>query len=289
MAEPSKLPDGAMAELVEKGKLRRADIILTHSKGSLLGWLVRFGTKSYWNHAAMVYVIRNPRQGYDNTFIIESGGAGIDVHNIRHYFQNTKRVDIGIKRLEKDWFQDDSETGGLRFRRRVRGFALAEIDDKYDHKLLLGIVKSMLRQLILAFIFPWLRTKEPVKRRARLPRIAKKLEVNAYICSGFVQWAYYKGVGKVLEEDGNTTETKIQDVIFNPELNYEDSEDTLLSTTPADLANSDKLTWRYVVKDGMVWEVGNEDEVDFILKSRRQQRGQYLKYIAWNMLIDKMG
>ena len=266
MAEPGKLPDGAMVALVEKGKLRRADIILTHSKGSLLGWLIRFGTKSYWNHAAMVYVIRSPQLGYDNTFIIESGGAGIDIHNIGHYFQNPKKVDIGIKRLEMDWFQDNSESGGLRFRRRVRGFALSEIDDKYDHKMIIGVARGILRQLILAFIFPWLRTKAPAKRRVRIPRIAKKLEVNAYICSGFVQWAYYRGVGKVLEEIGDTTKTELQDVLFNPELSYEDSEDVLLSTTPADLANSDKLTWKYIVKDGVVWEVGQESDVELILK-----------------------
>ncbi len=193
-----------MAELVEKGKLKRADIILTHSKGSLLGWLIRFGTKSYWNHAALVYVIRNQGQGYDTTFIIESGNAGIDIHNIGHYLQKPKKYDIGVKRLEKDWFQNDSQTGGLRFRRRVRGFALSEIDDKYNHRLLIGIARGIARQLILAFVFPWLRTKEPAKRRARLPGIAKRLEMNAYICSGFVQWAYYRGVGKVLEEGGGT-------------------------------------------------------------------------------------
>ena len=59
-------------------------------------------------------------------------------------------------------------------------------------------------------------------------------------------------------------------MLFNPELSYEDSEDVLLSTTPADLANSDKLTWKYVVKDGVVWEVGNEDDVELIVKSRRE-------------------
>ena len=268
MVEPKKLPDGAMTELVERGRLRRADVILTHSKGSLLGCLIRFGTRSYWNHAALVYVIKNPQYGYDTTFIIESGGAGIDIHNIGHYFQNTKKVDIGIKRLEEDWFQSDSEEGGLRFRRKVRGFALSEIDDKYDHKLLIGIAKRMIRQLILAFIFPLLRTKEPAKRRARIPGIAKKLDVNAYICSGFVQWAYYRGVGKVLEEDGDTTKIKLQDVIFNPELSHEDNDDALLSTTPADLANSDKLSWKYIVKDGTVWEAGCEDDVDLILKKR---------------------
>jgi hypothetical protein len=214
----------------------------------------------------MVYVVRSPQQGYDHTFIIESGGAGIDVHNIGHYFQNPKKYDVGIKRLDKEWFQDDSETGGLRFRKRVRGFALAEIDDRYNHKMIIGIAKRLLRQLILAFIFPWLRTKAPEKRRARIPGIAKKLDVTAYICSGFVQWAYYRGVGKVLEEAGDTTKEKLQDVIFNPELSHEDSEDVLLSTTPADLANSDKFVWKYIIKDGVVWEVGSESDVSFVLK-----------------------
>jgi len=215
----------------------------------------------------MVYVIRSPRQGYDHTFIIESGGAGIDIHNIEHYFKNTKKFDIAVKRLERDWFQDDSDSGGLRFRKRVRGFALAEIDDKYDHRLLLNIGRRLLRQLILAFIFPWLRTRTPARRRARIPRIARRLEVNAYICSGFVQWAYYRGVKKVLEETGDADQAKLQDVIFNPEISREDSEEVLLSTTPADLANSDKLAWKYIIKDGVVWKVGSEGDVELILKS----------------------
>lgn len=262
-----KLSDSAVQELVEKGKLKRADILVTRSKGSLLGWLIRFGTGSYWNHAAMVYVIRNPELGYDSTFIIESGGAGIDIHDIGHYFERPKKYDVGIKRLEKDWFQNDREDGGLRFRRRIRGFALEEIDDKYDHRLILDIARKILRQLVLAVVFPWLRRKDPSKRRVRMPRIARKLDVNAYICSGFVQWAYYRGVEKVLAETGEKDVQKPQDVIFNPEVKWDDSEESLLSTTPADLASSDELTWKYIVKDGVVWEVNAQEDVDAVLKS----------------------
>ncbi len=268
MKNPVKLSDSAMQELADGGKLKRADILVTRSKGSLLGWLIRFGTGSYWNHAAMVYVIRSPGLGYDSTFIIESGGGGIDIHNIGHYFERPGKYDVGIRRLEKDWFQDDSEDGGLRFRRRVRGFALEEIDDKYDHRLIVDIARRILRQLILAVIFPWLRRKDPSKRRARVPGIAKKLDVNAYICSGFVQWAYYRGVEKVLGETSDTDVQKLKDVIFNPEVGQDDSEDSLLSTTPADLANNDKLTWKYIVKDGDVWEVSSQEEVDSVLKQK---------------------
>lgn len=258
----------SMVELVEKDMLKRADIILTRSKCSLLGWLIRFGTGSYWNHALMIYAIRNLDEGYDTTFIIESGGAGIDIHNIAHYFKRTNRYDIGIKRLEAEWFQNDIERGGLRHRRKVRGFALSEIDDKYDYRLLLGIARRITRQLVLAFLFPWQRRKPPDQRRIHVPKFIKRLNVSTYICSGFVQWSYYQGLSKSMEEYGED-ESKLQDVIFNPRLAGNTTEDELLSTTPADLANSDKLTWKYIIKDGVVCEVSNQSEVDSVLHTKR--------------------
>ena len=42
----------------------------------------------------------------------------------------------------------------------------------------------------------------------------------------------------------------------------------LLSTKPADLANSDRLAWKYVIKNGKVWEVSGKEEVDTIVRSR---------------------
>lgn len=266
-----KLKGTAEEVLVKGNRLKRADVLLTRSKGSLLGFLIRFGTGSYWNHAFMVYVVRDFSQGYDSTFIIESGGSGIDVHNIAHYLERPKRYDVAVKRLDKEWFQNDKEAGGLRYRRRVRGFALREIDDKYDYRLLLGIARRILRQLILAILFPWQRRKPPELRRIRVPWIAKRLDVNAYICSGFVQWSYYQGVSQILEGDG-LDKSRLEEVTFNPRLNGAGSEDDLLSTTPADLARSDKLSWKYIIKDGEVWQVSNEDEVNSILKPGKKSK-----------------
>jgi len=48
------------------------------------------------------------------------------------------------------------------------------------------------------------------------------------------------------------------------------TQDELLSTTPADLAKSDKLSWKYVIKDGVIWEVSSEEEVSLILKSGKR-------------------
>ena len=67
-----KLKGTAMKELVEGGELMIADILLTRSKRSLLGWLIRLGTGSDWDHALMVYPIKATHLGYGTTFIIES-------------------------------------------------------------------------------------------------------------------------------------------------------------------------------------------------------------------------
>lgn len=261
-----KLNGTAMAELVEGDKLKRADILLTRSKGSLLGWLIRLGTGSYWNHALMIYTIRALHLGYDTTFIIESGGGGIDIHNIAHYFKRPKKYDVGIKRLETEWFKDDSDTGGLRYRRKVRGFALQEIDDKYDYKLILGIARRILRQIILAFLFPWQRLKTPEERNVQVQRFLG-FNVNAYICSGFVQWSYYQAVSRIVDEDGLDA-SRVREVIFNPRLTSEATESKLLSTTPADIANSNTLSWKYVIKHGVVWEVSSEKEVNEVLNPK---------------------
>jgi hypothetical protein len=92
--------------------------------------------------------------------------------------------------------------------------------------------------------------------------------MSAYGCGGFVQWSYYEGVSRTLEESED--KTKLQDVIFNPRLVMPVIQDDLLATTPADLAKSDKLSWKYIVKDGVVWEISSEEEVSSILKSGKR-------------------
>lgn len=273
-----KLQGTAMDLIVNEDKLQRADILVTRTKGSLLGWLIRKGTGSDWNHALMVYVIRDKQQGYEKTFIIESGGAGIDIHNISHYFENPRKYDVAILRWESDWLKDDFQER-LRYCRTIRGFALAEIDDKYNHRMIISIGRRIIRQLILGLLFPWQRRKPPKQRAIRVPGFIKRLDINTYICSGFVQWAYYQCVYSILREDAKgdperasileknpLEDGRLQQAVFNPRLAGRVSDDDLLSTTPADLANSDKLSWKYVVRNGTVYEVTSKKEADDIMR-----------------------
>jgi len=219
-----KLEGTAMAALVEGGKLKRADVLLAHSKRSCWGWLIRLGTRCYWNHAFLLYMVKDPSHGYDETLIIDLRMGNVYINNITHYFDYPNRYDVAVKRLDKEWFQNESGLGGMSY---------------------------------------WVRY--PSLRKKRLSPITKRLKISAYGCGGFVQWSYRQGVSRILSEPQD--ENRLADVIFNPRLIEPVTQHELLSTTPADLARSDKLSWTYIIKNGVVWEVSSEEEVSLILKS----------------------
>jgi hypothetical protein len=262
-----KLEGAAMTELVEGGKLKRADILLAHSKRSYWGWLIRLGTCCYWNHAFILYMVRDHNQGYDEALIIDPKMGSIHMDNITHYFESPNRYDVAVKRLDKEWFQNDSEVGGLSYCQTVCDIALRETADKFDTRLV-RVGRGILRQVRLTYRFARRRIKYPRPSKKQLSSITERLKISAYGCGGFVQWSYHQGVSRILRESED--KTRLEDVIFNPRLVDSVTQHDLLSTTPADLARSDKLSWKYVVKDGVVWEVSSEEEVSSILETGKR-------------------
>jgi hypothetical protein len=257
-----KLEGTAMTDLVEGGKLKRADILLVHSKGSYWGWLIRLGTRCYWNHAFIVYAVRDPNQGNGEALIIDPRMGSIHMDNITRYFEKPNRYDVAVKRLDKEWFQNDSQL--VPYCQTVCDIALRETADKLDTRLI-RVGRGILRQVRLAYRFARRKIKYPRPGKKQLSSITKRLKISAYGCGGFVQWSYHQGVSRIFRESQD--KTILKDVIFNPRLLEPVTQPDLLSTTPADLAGSDKLSWKYIVKDGVVWEVSREEEVSSILKS----------------------
>lgn len=264
-----RLEGTAMAELVEGGKLRRADILLAHSKGSYWGWLIRLGTRNYWNHALMLYMVRAPDQGYYEALIIDPKMGSIRVDKITHYFENPHKYDVAIKRLDLDWFQNTEDIRKRSFIETVCDIAMLETTDKVDTRLR-RMGRGLLRQIKLVYRFIRRKIRYPRPRKKKLSPIAKRLKISAYGCGGFIQWCYYKGVSHVLKDSREREWHK--DVIFHPRLAEPISEYDLLTITPAELAKSDKLTWKYVIKEGEVWEVDNEEDVNLVLKSGEKRK-----------------
>lgn len=222
--------------------LERADIILTRGRG-IVAWLIRWATRSHWNHAALVFVLGDQAsgraQGYRSTFIIEAEARGVDIHPIDKYL-NIEKQDMVILRLPDDAVPADFRADYLR---RVRGFALEEIDARYGFLAISKIIRRLFGKLAL-----------PVEALVFLPKLifhrpGSAEFVNSWICSGIVQYAYYRSCFAAEPNTGSWQDyfgenSHRAKVVFNPSLrarvenglSYQDVEAGLKQTTPAQYA-----------------------------------------------------
>ena len=237
-------------------KLKTADILLTHTKASLWGWLIRKATRCYWNHALIVCSVGNPEEGAGATLIIDpKTSGGVEVDYAERYMGRLDKYDVAVKRLEADWFQDDSTHDEPGMRSRICNIALNEVEIKLGSRLG-NLLDKFIRQmtLILRFLRLALIGAPPLKH---IVQIFRPSQMKAFACSGFVQWCYYQGVARSLAG----TSERLDAVLFNLRVGPNVTAFELLTTTPADLAESDKLRWKYVIKDGILREVGSAAEV----------------------------
>jgi hypothetical protein len=251
----------------ETVSLKLADILLVHSKRSLWGWLIRLGTRCYWNHALMVCGVEEPGAGYDKTIVVDPKTAGgIEIGRAAAYLERPDKFDIAVKRLETDWFQNETTAGDPLFPRRVCTIAKKEAGVKGTGQ---GwrLARKILRQITIIFRFLRRKIKTP-RADIRLRRIVHPLDVRAYTCSGFIQWCYYQGVSHALDESGQD-KSRLKEVIFIPRPKKRISPLDLLTATPADLANSGRLSWKYVLIGGKARQVSSEDEVSRILTPQK--------------------
>lgn len=259
-----QLPATAIRDLVEGDLLKSCDVLLMHTKHSPRAWLIRTGTHSYWNHALMVHVVEDANGGHDRTLIIDPKMSGLEVDEVTYYLQRPERYDAGVKRLEQGWFQNQEESSDQCCRDRVLQLALTKVTENLESGNFWRPVLKALRQIALPFHLGATGSGTANRHGIGAARVGKPMDVTAYTCSGFVQWCYYQSVCQIPGESG-MDKSRLQEVIFNPHIESQVTSDyQLLSTTPADLAASNKLSWKYIIKDGVVWEVSSGEEVNLI-------------------------
>jgi hypothetical protein len=214
--EPQSAPAGALTSEDVETMLNRADIILTRG-GGLTSRVIRWFTDSYWNHAAIVFALsdnalrskQEQEQGYQSTFILEAEPQGVDAHSIDKYLYEEKQ-DMVILR-----FPDSALPPGRReFLRRVRGFALEEIDAVYGYLdiVRVGLKKgqNVLRRLGRLFR-PLGRLFRPAIGAIRMALFNRNKAINDFVCSGVVQYAYYRACRGVDPDDGTRWDDFFQD------------------------------------------------------------------------------
>lgn len=232
--------------------LNRCDVVLCSGKRPY-SRLIRWATKSLFSHAAIVFLIPDREQGFNNTFILESNSKGVDLTNLAHYLvHEASSYDIAIKRCEAEWFEVD-------VRKQVRGHMLNFIKAKYDFRTLSKLGRTTLRRIL--FGLQRLRRKS---FKEALRYTEDEFVPSRFICSGFVQYGFCATV-EPLERDGKVPQGALQQVAFKEGISSSDDGAVILSTTPADLAKSDKLAWKYAAVRGRVYQVTSEDEVNRLL------------------------
>jgi len=244
--QPESAPTGALTSKDVEAKLNRADIILTRG-GGLSSYVIRRFTQSYWNHAALVFVLSDKAsgseqpQGYQSTFILEAEPQGVDAHPIDKYLYN-EHQDMVILRFPDSALPADCRVD---FLRRVRGFALEEIDAVYSYSTLLRVAEKILGPL------GWI--LKPVIRAARVVgSFNRKKAINAFVCSGVVQYAYYRACRRADPDDGTRwdaffeDEKNLENLIVSPDIRAAVDHQALLRTirerleltTPADFSRA---------------------------------------------------
>jgi hypothetical protein len=193
---------------IEK-QLQVGDILLFHNRRSLLSRSIRWRTKSYWSHTALVFKDRNVIR-FGSPLIIEAFNKGIEIHKLQKYTDRFEIIDIGVKRFK-----------GLTSKQRAefaKSFMLNNIDVPYDYSRL------------VSFFFGGVFGKAPSKIVRFFQK--KTIRTDAFVCSTFIHKAFHhfqkhKHVGSTFL----THEEK--------ELAQEES------IVPADIASDENFEWLF--------------------------------------------
>jgi hypothetical protein len=234
--------------------LKKGDIILSRSP-TFVSWLIRKATGSPFSHAAFVILVREPGEGYENTFLLESTGKGVGIANLRHYISGRKpSAEIAVLRFKDTSF-------GPTFFNHVRGLMLDHVQAEYDYGVIARLVLSMIFGARLGYAKmqkgPQVAMQTAVARTNK--RILKWLPPQ-FICSGFIHYGLVKAA---VREGIDPTRVVLREGLDA------DSSSALLALTPDDISKSDKLQWLYVARRGWVYNVGDREQAIKIISGGR--------------------
>lgn len=219
--------------------------------------LIRWATRSHFSHAALIFLVPKPDDGFDSVFVIESVPSGVDITNLRHYaIDYSDAYDVAIRRLEKEWFTPDVQ-------RLVRGRMPNFIKAEYDFATIVAIARSVLQRLMFGLRMR-LSGLEPTLRRTYA---RGGLAPASFICSGFVQYGFIDAIRSLVRE-GKLAPAALDDVLFGASLTPQSGTVQILATTPEDVAATPKLAWKYVVIGRQVHPVASAADAARLLGRR---------------------
>lgn len=222
--------------------LARGDILLSRSP-TYASRVIRYLSGHFFSHAAVIFLLPQGLEHFDHTYVIESLFKGVGIANLESYVGGKNPVEeVGILRLQGVGFNRD-------FFKRSNGTLLNEVNKPYDY--------SRLSDIALTTVFGFHRA---VLKMRKMPNVFRRWYPRQFICSGFIQYGFYQAA--------KGEKIAVDKVILTNGLESP-STDQMMGTTPEDLANSDKLTWKYVIRRGWVYEAASYADAKRIISDVR--------------------
>ena len=251
-AVPDKLLPLTVKEFLGKGDqfLRRGDIVLSRSP-TLTSWLIRKATGSNFSHAALVFLVPQPDEGFNSTFLLESTSSGVGLANLRDYIGGKNpKAELVVVRLR-------AEELGEGYYKQVRGLMLDHVRSGYDF----GKVVKLSLSLFFGMRLGWSRLRLGSRHSMRdaVDRTRRRLTKwvpPQFICSGFIQYGLVQAAVRL--------DIDVRSVIFREGLDVQ-SGDALLAATPEDIATSNKVQWLFVARRGWVHQAGSYEDAKRII------------------------
>lgn len=188
--------------------LRVSDIVLRANLDpkEIFSRLIRFATNSHWSHSALVYLLSDPHQGFDNTFLVEAMTSGIRVASWHNEVTPFERFTVGIRRVPLDWYvetpqeaahhreNDPEDVHGIAYLRHVRGIAVDQINNLYS--------QNVINELTALYVQRFARKHHRHEVAKLAENIATWFEhrdnngkpdaaIMRFICSGLVQYSFF--------------------------------------------------------------------------------------------------
>lgn len=284
--------------------LRVSDVVVRANldPGQIFSRFIRIATNSQWSHSSLLYLINDPPNGFDNTFLVEAMTTGVRVASWRNEVLPYNTFTVGIKRLRLDWYvETPRETGkhdatdpedvvGIDYLRHIRGMAIDQVNNLYDHNVVWELTSLYVERIAREHLAHIPLIAEAAAGAANIfkhwDEAASKADpMFRFICSGLVQYSFFEALRVRINNDlaipahrdaAMNNLSNLHRVIFRPDPqqiipNYiqqvqsgklklsdpvpGDVLNLLQTSTPADFNDSPNLEWRYIIKEGMVWQI----------------------------------
>ncbi len=226
---------------MEYQRLRVSDILLRTNLDprEIFSQLIRLATNSHWSHNALLYLLNDPVQGFDNTFLVEAMTTGVRVASLRNEIEPPEQFNVGIRRLLLDWYietpqevaqhntSDLEDTHGIAFLRHVRGMAVDQINGLYSHNVVNELASLYIERISKRYHVPLVGALADDFARLfeKWDESPESIQtVTRFICSGLVQYSYFAALRRriINAMDGArdvamSNLSNMQHIIFRPD------------------------------------------------------------------------